>query len=261
MSTLVECDNVSYVRDGNVILSDVSICLEQAQHCVILGPNGAGKTTLISLISGRAFPTAGRVKLLGEELGKVNTAELHQRIGLCSSAILRRIPPHHSLESTILYSAYGVIAGSYHEVFDESDRKRACDLMNAFGISHLSNHRIDTLSDGERQRMMICRALMADPEIMLLDEPAAGVDLGAREELMGALSELASDSHSPLMILVTHHVEEIPTGFSHALIMKNGSLVEQGKTDEVVTSHILSRIFSLPLKVEKHDGRYSAVGV
>ncbi|MDO5746753.1 MAG: ATP-binding cassette domain-containing protein [Actinomycetaceae bacterium] len=258
MQPLIRCDNVSFIRGGNVILDGVSFEAHHGQHWAILGPNGAGKTTLISILAARQFPSSGHVELLGTSLGKVEIADLHAQIGLCSSSVLARIPHMETLEEVVLNASYGVLAGGKNQVFDDEDRQRANNLMNVFGVQHLAARPIVTLSDGERQRMMMCRALMADPEIMILDEPAAGVDLGAREELMAALSELAKDERSPMMLLVTHHVEEIPQAFTHAMLINHGRIAYAGEIEQVMTSQHLSDVFELPLQLGVDRGRYSA---
>lgn len=258
MEPLIRLADISFVRDGHRILEGVHFEAYHGQHWAILGPNGAGKTTLVSMIAGRQFPSSGYVEVLEEALGDVEVADLHAQIGLCSTAVLKKIPFHEKLFDVVLNASYGVISSGRHQDFDDIDRERAWNLMRAFGVDHLADRRIATLSDGERQRMMMCRALMSDPEILILDEPAAGVDLGAREELMSALSELAVDERSPLMLLVTHHVEEIPRAFTHVMLMKNGHIAYAGPISEVLTSENLSAVFDVPLTVNVDHGRYTA---
>lgn len=261
MEALLSYNDVGFIRSNTTILHDINWQAHQGEHWVILGPNGAGKTTLISMAAARNYPSTGTVWVLGERLGRVEVADIHAQVGVCSSAVLQRIPNDNNVERLILNAAYGTLGSTRSQVFDEVDHERADNLMNVFGIKHLATRRVSTLSDGERQRMMLCRALMADPEILILDEPAAGVDLGAREELMMALSELATDPRSPMMILVTHHVEEIPPNFTHAMIMNNGTIDSAGRVEEVVTSDNLSRVFGIPLRCERHHGRFQATAL
>ncbi|MBD3688659.1 ABC transporter ATP-binding protein [Nanchangia anserum] len=253
MESLVELDDVSVVRGGNPLLSHVTWQAESGQHWVIFGPNGAGKTTLVSMLAARLFPTEGAVSILGEELGNVETQEIHERVGFCSSALLKTIDPSVCVRDIVLSAAYGTLVKIHYQSYEQVDEARADWLMKNFGISHLAQRHFATLSDGERQRVLICRALMADPEILILDEPAAGVDLGAREILMGALAELASAPTSPMMIMVTHHVEEIPPGFTHALMLKDGRIVTSGELEDVLTSKNLSETFSMYLRAGRHD--------
>lgn len=261
MEPLLRYEDVSVVRSGNRILDSIDWTAHQGEHWVILGPNGAGKTTLISLAAARMYPSDGTVTILGDTLGRVEAADIHGRVGLSSSALLQRLPESDTTRRVILNAAYGTVASGRDHVFDKMDYDRADALMTIFGINQLADRTVGTLSDGEQQRMMLCRALMADPEIMILDEPAAGVDLGAREELMLALSELASDPRSPMMILVTHHVEEIPDNFTHAMIMHDGRIDSIGTIDDVVTSDNLSRVFGVPMRCERHHGRFTATAM
>lgn len=259
MEPLVEVDDASVVRAGQPILKQATWQAYPGQHWVVLGPNGAGKTTLVSLLAGRLFPTRGAVGVVDEELGSVATEELHQRVGFCSSALARAVPADLPVYNTVLAAAYGTIVRTAWQTYEDVDLRRAEDLMAAFGVTHLKERVMGTLSDGERQRVYICRALMADPEVLILDEPAAGVDLGARETLLGALAELSADPRSPLIVLVTHHLEEIPPGFTHALLMDQGQIRYSGPIDQVLTGDNLTAVFGMPLQVGRHaDGRWWA---
>ncbi|MDY2941632.1 MAG: ATP-binding cassette domain-containing protein [Varibaculum sp.] len=243
-----ELDGVSVMRDGNWILKDINFGGSSGEHWVILGPNGAGKTTLISLIAGRNYPTRGSVRILGEKLGKTEVADLHLQVGLSSSVLERIIDPQQRVSDVVLSAAYGTTRVVIRQIYEDQDRQRARDLMHLFSVDGLQNRPIVSLSDGERQRVMICRALMSDPEILILDEPAAGVDMGARELLMQALDELASDPRSPILLLVTHHVEEIPSRFTHALLLKQGRIIHAGVISDVLTAQNLSETFDMPLQ-------------
>jgi len=224
---------------------------------VILGPNGAGKTSLITVCSARAHPTTGTAEILGEVLGETNTLELRIRIGLASAALADRIPPNETVRDLVMTAAHGV-TGRWREEYEAIDEYRANDLLSAFGMHAFADRTFETLSEGERKRVQIARALMTDPELLLLDEPSAGLDLGGREELLGALTELAGDRRSPAMVMVTHHVEEIPSGFTHALLMRDGAVVAQGPLVDTLTSATLSETYGLPIQLHAQDGRWTA---
>ena len=244
-------------RGKSVLLDHVDWQVELDERWVILGPNGAGKTTLLNLVSGRAHPTEGTVGILDEQLGKVDVFELRPRVGLASAALAESLPPDESVADTVVTAAWAVL-GRWRESYEAMDEIRARGLLEQFGIDHLADRRYATLSEGERKRVQIARALMTDPELLLLDEPAAGLDLGAREALVSRLGELAADPEAPAMVLVTHHVEEIPPGFTHALLITDGGVVAAGLLDDVLTSENLSKTFGLSLQLARQDGRYTA---
>ncbi len=198
---------------------------------VVLGPNGAGKTTLMQVISGRLFPTEGTVSLLGETLGEVDVFELRSRIGLSSAALAERIPPHESVRDVVVSASYAVV-GRWREQYDPEDLVRAEALLTELGVADLTDRTFGTLSEGERKRVQIARALMANPELLVLDEPGAGLDLGGREDLVSTLATLAFDPASPTTVLVSHHVEEIPEGFTHVLMIRDAKVVAAGPLHE-----------------------------
>jgi iron complex transport system ATP-binding protein len=197
------------------------------------------------------------VHVLGEKLGRVDVFELRTRIGFCSAALLARVPPAEKVIDVVVSAGYAVL-GRWREDYDQLDTARAAELCKAMGIAHLTEREFGTLSEGERKRAIIARALMTDPEMLLLDEPAAGLDLGGREDLVGRLSELARDPDAPATILVTHHVEEIPPGFTHLLLISDGGIVAQGLLEDVLTSENLSATFGQRLELDKLDDRYFA---
>ena len=257
MSDVLEFAGVSVVRDGNTLLDDITWEVEEGQRWVVLGPNGAGKTTLLQLAAGRIHPTTGVAGILGEVLGAVDVFELRPRIGLSSAAMAERLPADELVRDVVVTASYGIV-GRWHESYDALDHARATDLLEALGAAHLRDRSFGTLSEGERKRVQIARALMTDPELMLLDEPAAGLDLGGREELVARLGTLAADIHAPALVLVTHHVEEIPPSFTDVLLMREGSIVAAGPVELVLTAANLSQTFGLPLVVEHHGDRWSA---
>ncbi len=259
MDTLLQLQHVSFLRGGHPILQDVSFQSELGENWVILGPNGAGKTTLLSIMAAREYPSSGEANILGQRLGSVPVQQLHERVGLCSTAVLRVIPGIQTVKALILSAAYGTMVRGRDQDFEDIDYQRRANLMELFGVASLQERRLSTLSDGERQRVLIARALMADPEILILDEPVAGVDLQARELLLSALDELSSDPKSPQIVMVTHHLEEIPASFNRAALMKQGKIMASGEIDQVLTSENLSEAFSLSLKCARSDdGRWWA---
>lgn len=257
MVAVAELADVSVRRGTFFLLDGVSLRVEEGQRWVIIGPNGAGKTTLILLLATQMHPTSGIVELLGEYLGAVDVFELRPRIGVCSPAVAERIPAHEKVRDVIVSAAYGVM-GRWNEAYEEADHARAHQLMLALQVAGLAERSFGTLSDGERKRAEIARALMSDPELLLLDEPGAGLDLGGRETLIQTLSALCLDPAAPTTVMVTHHVEEIPEGITHALLLASGRVVAQGPIDEVLTDQHMSQTFALPLKIGQADGRWYA---
>jgi len=257
MSDVLAFSGVSILRDGATLLRDVTWEVEEGERWVVLGANGAGKTTLLQVASANLHPSRGRVTILGETLGAVDVFELRPRIGLSSAALADRLPTKESVRDVVLTASYAVV-GRWRESYDQLDAKRAEELLDALGAAHLADRRFGTLSEGERKRVQIARALMTDPELMLLDEPAAGLDLGGREDLVRRLGELANDLYAPTMVLVTHHVEEIPPGFTHVLLLKGGTVVAEGPLHTTLTADALGETFGLPLHLERFGGRWMA---
>jgi len=257
MNVVLDLQDVSIRRGTKTILDKVTWQVAEGERWAVLGRNGAGKTTLLQIAAGRMHPSSGVAELLGERLGRVDVFELRPRIGLASAALADRIPASERVRDVVLTAAYGV-TGRWRESYEEQDRARAADLLAVFGMAGLADRSFGTLSEGERKRTQIARSLMTDPELLLLDEPAAGLDLGGREELVAALAELAGDPRSPVLVLVTHHVEEIPRGFTHVLLLKDGRVRTAGPIAQVLTAEHLSGAFDLDLVVGQEDGRWSA---
>ncbi|MDG4767348.1 ABC transporter ATP-binding protein [Solwaraspora sp. WMMD406] len=254
---VIQLDGVGVTRSGAALLHDVTLRVRPDERWVVLGPNGAGKTTLLSLAAARLHPTTGTVHLLGERLGRTDVAELRTRIGLSTATLADRIPADERVLDVVLTAAWSVV-GRWRESYDAVDESRARSLLGQFGVAGFADRGYGTLSEGERKRVQIARSLMADPELLLLDEPAAGLDLGGREELVGRLGALASDPDAPALVLVTHHVEEIPAGFSHALLLRTGTIVAAGPLASTLTGENLSKTFDLPLVVERAGARFTA---
>lgn len=257
MSDVLAFAGVSVVRGGNRLLDDITWEVEEGERWVVLGPNGAGKTTLLQLAAARIHPTTGVAGVLGEVLGAVDVFELRPRIGLASAAIAERIPGDEIVGNVVVTASYAIV-GRWREEYDTQDYVRAMNLLEALGAAHLAGRSFGTLSEGERKRVQIARALMTDPEVMLLDEPAAGLDLGGREDLVARLGALAADTEAPALVLVTHHVEEIPPSFTDVLLLREGRIVAAGPLEATLTAENLSATFGLPLVVERHGERWSA---
>ncbi len=257
MNAVLELASVTVQRGQATLLDSVDWMVEEDERWVILGPNGAGKTTLLQVCSAQIHPTSGVVGILGEVVGTVDVFELRPRIGWTSAAVGDRIPRHELVRDVVVSASYGVV-GRWRERYDELDHDRARELLVEIGAGSLLDRTFGTLSEGERKRVQIARALMTDPELLVLDEPAAGLDLGGREDLVAGLTELAADPEGPATVMVTHHVEEIPPNCSHAMLMREGRVVAQGLLDDVMTSENLSATFGQPLELLSRRGRFTA---
>lgn len=257
MVEVVRCEDVTIRRGTKLILNNVNWRVAAGERWVVLGPNGAGKTTLLQIAAGLMHPTTGTAHLLGERLGAVDVFELRPRIGFASTALAARIPKGETVLDVVRTAAYAKV-GRWHEGYEEADDQRARDLLAALGVGDLLQRHYGSLSSGERKRVQIARALMPDPELLLLDEPAAGLDLGGREQLVANLSALSRDEFAPVLVMVTHHVEEIPAGFTHALLLKDGAVTAAGPIESTLTPQHLSHTFDVNLIVEHHQGRWAA---
>ena len=244
-------------RDGQTVLEGVDWAVEPDDRWVILGPNGAGKTTLLQVAAAALHPTSGEAVVLGETVGHSDLAELRPLLGFASSALARRIPRTETVLDVVMTAAYAV-TGRWNERYEEIDERRARRVLAEWRLEHLAERTFGSLSDGEQKRVQIARSVMTDPEMLLLDEPAASLDLGGREELLRLLGGFASDPKSPAIVMVTHHVEEIPVGFTRALLVKDGGIAAQGPIGEVLTSESLSETFGVEVELTETEGRYSA---
>ena len=254
---LIDFRRVTLRRGGRVLVGPVDWQVELDERWVVIGPNGAGKTSLLRMAAAMEYPSSGTAVVLGERLGRVDMAELRQRVGLSSSALSQRVPDEELGRDVVVSAGYAVL-GRWHERYDDVDYLRALDTLESVGAEHLADRTYGTLSEGERKRVLIARSLMTDPELLLLDEPAAGLDLGGREELVARLADLAADPDSPALVLVTHHVEEIPPGFSHCLILSEGRVLAAGLLRDTLTAANLSAAFGQSIAVDTVDGRYFA---
>ncbi len=259
MSTVLNLQNVSVMRGGRNILDNVSWTVNEGERWVVLGPNGAGKSTLLSVAAARLHPTVGQVEILDETLGSVDVFELRPRIGLSSGATAAQIPDREKVSDAVMTAAYAV-SGRWKEEYDALDSDRAHELLQDWGVDALADRQFGSLSDGERKRTLIARALMTDPELLLLDEPGAGMDIAGREDLVERLTTLAVDPYAPATVLITHHLEEIPAGFTHALMLRDGRVVASGPIAQTITENNLALTYAMDLALTATStGRYSAL--
>jgi len=257
MPSALDLTDVVVRRDGRNIVDHVTWQVAEDQRWVVLGPNGAGKTTLLQLADTLMHPTGGTVTILGETMGRTDVFELRPRIGFASSAMAKRIPREETVLNVVLTAAYSV-TGRWNEQYESIDERRALRVLAEWKLDHLADRTFGTLSDGEQKRVQIARAVMTDPELLLLDEPTASLDLGSREELLGLLSGYASSPTTPAMVMVTHHVEEIPVGFTHVLLIRDGRLVAAGPIEQTLTADALTEAFGMPISLSVEDNRYAA---
>ncbi|GEC76620.1 ABC transporter ATP-binding protein [Microbacterium maritypicum] len=257
MPSALEFTDVVVRREGRNIIDHVTWQVDDDQRWVILGPNGAGKTTLLQLADTLMHPTAGTVTVLGETLGRTDVFEVRPRIGFASSAMAKRVPRDETVLNTVLTAAYSVL-GRWNESYEDIDERRALRVLADWRLDHLADRTFGTLSDGEQKRVQIARAVMTDPELLLLDEPTASLDLGSREELLALLSGYASSPTTPAMLMVTHHVEEIPVGFTHVMLIRDGAVVAAGPIAETLTAEALTDTFGMPIVLTSEAGRYAA---
>jgi iron complex transport system ATP-binding protein len=257
MSAILELSDISVRRGDRIILGPINWQVLEGERWVVLGPNGAGKTTLLQICSSLIHPTAGEINILGEKLGKVDVFELRTRIGLTSSALVEQLPPDELVMDVVLTAAYAML-GRWQEKYDLWDESRAMALLTALGVRELGERLFGSLSEGEKKRVQIARALMADPELLLLDEPASSLDLGGREDLLRRIESLSKDPLAPATVIVTHHIEEIPVGTTHALLLREGAVVAQGEVASVITDQNLTQAYGLAITVQTEGGRFFA---
>jgi iron complex transport system ATP-binding protein len=254
--TAVAFQRVDLDRDSAPVLRQVDWAVQQGERWVVVGPNGSGKTSMLMLAAAYDHPTRGVVHVLGHRLGRVDVRALRLRIGLVSAFVGKLIRPGVLARDVVMTARFGALEPWWHEYADD-DRLRARKLLDDGGFGYLADRPFGVLSEGERQQVQLARALMNEPELVLLDEPAAGLDVGGRERLVRRLAQLAADPHTPPMVFVTHHVEEIPPAFTHALVLRDGAVVRAGPLDDTLTSDALSEAFGLRLAVERADGRFT----
>ena len=249
--------DVGLVRDERIILSGIDWAVEDGERWVVLGPNGCGKTTLLRIASLYLHPSTGTVSVLGQLLGRCDVRTLRTRIGVASQAFADLLRQDLSALDAVMTAKNAALEPWWH-TYDVEDRERAVHLLDRLGVAWLAERRFGTLSSGERQRVQLARTLMTEPALLLLDEPTAGLDLAGREDFVNRLTDLAADSTMPATVLVTHHVEEIPRGFTHALMLRGGTIHASGPIRETLTAATLSSCLGLPVELEDDGGRYRA---
>jgi len=250
-------EGVSLVRDGRVILDGVDWSVAADQRWVVLGRNGSGKTSLVRIASLLLHPSSGTVQVLGETLGRTDVRRLRTRIGLASPSLADQFRGELTPTEIVMTARYAALEPWWHH-YTDADRDRARMLLERLGCAALVDQPFARLSSGERQRVLLARTLMNQPDLLLLDEPTAGLDLGGREELVATLGSLAVDPTTPPTILVTHHVEEIPAGFTHALLLAEGRVQASGPIGQVLTAEALSSCFGLALQLTRDGDRWTA---
>jgi iron complex transport system ATP-binding protein len=256
-TTALRLRSVRFVRDDRAILDGIDWEVRAGERWVVLGPNGSGKTTLVRIASLYEHPTDGEVEVLGGKLGRVDVRRHRRLVGLASMALADQLRPSLSALDVVMCAKNGALEPWWH-TYDDEDRQQARALLGRLGVEHLADHALGTCSSGERQRILLARTLMTDPGLLLLDEPTAGLDLGGREDLVATLDHLAADPASPPVVLVTHHLEEIPQRFDRALLLRDGRVVASGPIEEVLRADRLSACFGIPLAVSRNGGRWQA---
>jgi iron complex transport system ATP-binding protein len=249
---------VSFIRDDRAILSSINWSVRADERWLVLGANGSGKTTLVRLASLYEHPSSGHLEVLGETLGRTDVRVLRRRVGVMSAAIASQLRPQLPAIDVVVTARYAALETWWHTYTDD-DYAAARTCMARMGVEQYAERSLGTLSSGEQQRVLLARALMNEPGLLVLDEPSARLDLGGREHLVNALAELTLDLSAPPLVLVTHHVDEVPPGMTHCLLLKDGKILESGPIDDVLTANSLSECFELTLSLERRaDGRLSA---
>jgi len=256
--TALHLSKVGFVRDGRQILAPLDWTVRNDERWLVLGANGSGKTTLVRIASLYEHPSSGTIDVLGERLGRADVRVLRRRIGVASAALAQQFRVELTAEDIVMTAKYAALEPWWHE-YDDADRAQARRCLDRMGVGAFAHRPIATLSSGEQQRVFLARTLMNDPGLVILDEPSARLDLGGREQLVGALSELVDDPSAPPLVLVTHHVDEVPIGMTHALLLREGQVVAKGPIARALTAATLSECFGLDLVLERRgDGRLTA---
>ena len=254
----IDLRGVTVMKSGNQLISDVDWQVGSGERWVLFGPNGSGKTTLIQVVSTYQFPARGTATILGETLGRVDVRTLRPRIGYVGPAPAALVRRELACRDIVVTGRHAAFVDTRWHDYTDADWESADRHLETMGVAAFGSRIFATLSEGEKKRVLIARALMADPELLLLDEPGAGLDLGAREQLLASLEALGAGQREITMVLVTHHVEEIPPGFDQIIMMSGGRVSSIGKTTDTLTSETLSAIYRMDLTVEHRDGRFTA---
>lgn len=245
---IIEMKKINFQRKGRSILRNLSWNVKKGEHWAIVGLNGSGKTTLLNLVNGYLWPTSGTIAVFGHQYGKVMIQEVRQRIGWVSSSLQLRLPGELTTEKIIIGGKYGTIG--YYDELSPSDEEDVLQLLQLFRCKDLFRRTYQTLSQGERQKVLIARALIAEPELLILDEPCTGLDLISREQVLAMIQQIALQRRGPTLIYVTHHIEEILPCFTHTLLLREGEVFQAGKTEELLTPQQLSAFFQVPIVVQ-----------
>jgi iron complex transport system ATP-binding protein len=254
----LELDDIVFARDGRTIIDHVSLHVRDEENWLVLGANGSGKTTLLRIASMYEHPSHGTVRVLGEELGHTDVRRLRRRVGYASAALAGQFRAELNARDVVMTARYAALEPWWHR-YDATDRARAEECLDQMGVGGFADRTLGSLSSGEQQRVFLARTLMNEPGVILLDEPSARLDLGGREQLVHALDDIAADTAAPPFVVVTHHLEEVPGGVTHTLLLRDGRAIAQGPLDEVLTSASLSECFAMPLVVDRRDdGRLTA---
>ena len=258
MGAVLNMSDVTFVRDGRTILAPLTWQVASDERWLVLGANGSGKTTLLRIASMYEHPSAGTVDLLGERLGRTDVRQLRRRVGYLSASLSAQLRPELRCLDVVMTAKFAALEPWWHR-YTTNDEARAVECLEQMGVAWTAQRSLGTVSSGEQQRVLLARTLMNEPGIVLLDEPSARLDLGGREQLVQALSELTLDAAAPPLVLVTHHLDEVPPGMTHVLMLRDGDAIAKGPLDEGLTSQSLSECFDLPLQLERRaDGRFSA---
>lgn len=257
-AAVLRLTDVSFVREGRALLSGIDWTVQPGENWLVLGANGSGKTTLLRVAALYEHPTTGSVEVLGETLGHTDVRVLRRRIGYASAAFAAQLRPELDALDVVMTARYAALEPWWHQ-YDDADRARARECLATMQVDDFAGRAFGTLSSGEQQRVLLARTLMNEPSVVLLDEPSARLDLGGREQLVAALDDLMHTPGAPPLVLVTHHVDEVPRGITHALLLRDGRSIAQGALDDVLTAEALSDCFGLPLHLERRpDGRHTA---
>lgn len=253
----LDLENIGKTIDGTVVLSDVSWIVEEGEHWAVIGPNGSGKSTLLRVAGFQLHPTLGRVHVLGVELGRADVRQLRAKIGLSSASLVDQLRGSLTAEEVVRCGQFAALEPWWHK-YEPAHTERAIKLLADVGLAGFEKHTFASLSSGERQRALLARTMMANPSVVLLDEPTAGLDFVGRESLITALDDLALLSDGPATVLVTHHLEDIPGSTTHLLAMAEGRVVAKGPIDEIMSSSLLTEIFGMTVAVDRIGQRWSA---
>ena len=256
--TSLHLDHIVMRRGATLVLDDVSMSVGDGERWLVLGPNGSGKTSLLHVAALYDHPSSGVVEVLGERLGRTDVRELRKRVAYASAALTDLLRPSARVLDVVRTARFAALEPWWH-TYTDADDERALDCLDRMGVAAFAERTFDTLSSGERQRVLLARTLMNDPAVVLLDEPSARLDLAGREQLVHALDDLATDPSSPPSVVVTHHVDDIPTSTTHALLLRAGRVLRSGPIDDVLDADGLTDCFGLALALERRpDGRFSA---